>query len=202
MPRPKTALIVVDVQNDFLPGGSLAVPHGDLVIDPLIKMMFRAQRNGWVIVASRDWHPEDTTHFKINGGVWPIHCVQHTHGAEFPGELFCLLNNTPPIVSKGTESGEDGFSAFAGRMEDGKSLVEFLCAHGVRTVYVGGLATDYCVKVTAISAFLAGFRSILLSDACRAVNLNPNDGALAIGEMVLRGVEVTTTRSVCYPEEE
>ncbi|HYE14451.1 MAG TPA: isochorismatase family protein, partial [Pyrinomonadaceae bacterium] len=134
----KRALIVVDVQNDFCPGGSLAVERGDEVVAPLNRLMEEFLSRGDVVVKSRDWHPAETKHFAKYGGTWPVHCVQGTRGAEFHPSL--LDDPRIEVVSKGLGD-EDCYSAF-----DGTGLAEMLRSRGVREVWVGGLATDYCVK--------------------------------------------------------
>jgi len=178
----KAALILVDVQNDFCPGGTLAVKDGDRVVEPLNRMVDFALKNGWFVIASRDWHPRRTRHFREFGGLWPEHCVQGTHGSHFHPEL--KVDNAI-IVSKGMDPEDDGgYSAFDGKTSSGKSLLDVLREAGVEEVYVGGLATDYCVKATALSAVQAGFKTYFLADGSMAVNIQPNDGAKAVEEMV------------------
>jgi len=189
----KRALILVDVQNDFCPGGSLAVPNGDEVVWPLNEMIAYALKNDWLIIASRDWHPAVTKHFKDYGGIWPIHCVQNTHGAEFHRNL---LISSDTIISKATQADEDGYSAFEGKTKDGKNLADFLEEYKVDEIYIGGLATDYCVKASALDAVKNGFKTKLLLDACRAVNINPDDGDKAIEEMRKASVVISTTKEV------
>lgn len=178
----KAALILVDVQNDFCPGGALAVNDGDKVVGPLNQMVDFALRKGWVAVASRDWHPAETKHFAAFGGLWPPHCVQETWGAEFHPNLKV---DQVIVVSKGMDPEDDGgYSAFDGKTDGGESLLDVLREADVEEVYVGGLATDYCVKATALSAVQAGFKVYFLADGSRAVNINPDDGAKAVEEMV------------------
>ncbi len=176
------ALIVVDVQTDFCPGGALAVERGDEVVAPLNRLIGEFLERGEPVYKSRDWHPAETKHFTAYGGTWPVHCVQNTRGAEFhPG-----LSDDPRVrvVSKGLGD-EDSYSAF-----DGTTLAEELRRQGVREVRVGGLATDYCVKNTDLDARREGFRARALSDAMRADNLRPDDGRLALEEMREAGAEV------------
>lgn len=189
----KKVLLIVDVQNDFCPGGALAVPRGDEVVEPLNKMIDYAEKNGWLVVASRDWHPPVTKHFKIYGGIWPVHCVLNTEGARFHPRL--KLSNAV-VVSKAMKPDEDGYSAFDGRTDSGWKLTAFLGVYGGSEIYVGGLATDYCVKASALDAVKNGFKTYLLTDACRAVNLNPDDGQKAIDEMVAAGVVLISTDEV------
>jgi len=178
----RRALIVVDVQNDFCPGGSLAVERGDEVVAPLNRLIEEFLERGEPVYKSRDWHPPETKHFAAYGGTWPVHCVQNTRGAEF----HPALSDDPRVrvVSKG-EGDEDSYSAF-----DGTALAEDLRREGVREVWVGGLATDYCVKNTVLDALREGFRVRALSDAMRAVNLQPGDDRRALEEMRAAGAEV------------
>lgn len=181
------ALIVVDVQNDFCPGGSLAVPGGDAVVPVLNEYMARASDAGVAIFASRDWHPEDTRHFVARGGPWPPHCVQGTSGAEFHPDL-----RLPPgavVVSKGMSAEDQGYSALEASLPDGRPLMEALQAHGVRHIYVGGLATDYCVRATVLDALKSGFETSVLIDASRPVDVKPGDGERALDEMLAAGAE-------------
>jgi nicotinamidase/pyrazinamidase len=178
----KRALIVVDVQNDFCPGGALAVPRGDEVVAPLNDLIREFLARGDVVVKSRDWHPRKTKHFAQYGGTWPVHCVQGTPGAEFHRDL--LEDPRIKIVSKGMVD-EDSYSAF-----DGTGLAEFLREHGVREVWVGGLATDYCVKNTVKDAVREGFRVKAVADAMRPVEVQPGDGERAIEEMRRSGAEI------------
>ncbi len=179
----KKALIVVDGQNDFCPGGSLAVSNGDEVVAPLNKLIKEFLDRGEPVYKTRDWHPPQTKHFQIYGGVWPVHCVQGTRGAEFHPDL----NDDPrvTIISKGIDESADGYSGF-----DGTNLASLLREEGVGEVWVGGLATDYCVKHTVLDALKEGFEVSALADAMRAVNLNPEDGAKAVEEMRETGAEI------------
>jgi nicotinamidase/pyrazinamidase len=169
------ALIVVDVQNDFCPGGSLAVAQGDEVVAPLNKLIEEFLERGEPVFKSRDWHPEKTKHFAAYGGTWPVHCVQNTKGAEFHPELLDDLHIR--VISTGLED-EDGYSAF-----DGTDLALQLHRLGVKEIWVGGLATDYCVKHTVLDALKEGFRVKALANAMRPVDLNPGDGERALAEM-------------------
>ncbi|MEJ7618495.1 MAG: isochorismatase family protein [Pyrinomonadaceae bacterium] len=143
-PAKKRALILVDVQNDFCPGGALAVSDGDQVVAPLNELIEEFLTRGDLVVKSRDWHPPQTKHFAAHGGIWPVHCVQNTRGAQFHPQLC----DDPRIVvvSKGLGD-EDGYSAF-----DNTGLASILRAHNVEEIWVGGLATDYCVKHTVLDA--------------------------------------------------
>lgn len=181
----KTALMIVDVQNDFCPGGALAVPQGDSVVEPLNRAIDRFAAAGLPILASRDWHPAATSHFRPQGGPWPVHCVQHTKGAAFHPQL--RLPDSALIISKGMDESSDGYSAFDGTDAASTSLTAILKKLGVTRLCVGGLATDYCVKATVMSALHEGFEVVLLIDAVAAVNLQPGDGAQAIAEMEQAG---------------
>jgi nicotinamidase/pyrazinamidase len=187
----QTALIVVDVQNDFAdPAGSLYVPGGEQIVPLVDREVERAGQAGATVVYTQDWHPETTPHFAKDGGIWPVHCVQGTWGAEFHPELE--VNGE--VVRKGT-GGEDGYSGFTVRDpssgEQHATLLERLLRdHGVRRVVVVGLATDHCVKHTAIDAAAKGFDVTLLSEAVRAVDLQPGDGKRAIEDMRKAGAAI------------
>ncbi len=180
--QERRALIVVDVQNDFCPGGALAVERGDEVVAPLNRLIAEFLERGEPVYKSRDWHPPVTKHFQAYGGTWPVHCVRGTRGAEFHADLSA--DPRVRVVSKGLGD-EDNYSAF-----DGTTLAEDLRREGVREVWVGGLATDYCVKNTVLDALRQGFRVRAVSDAMRAVNLQPGDDARAVEEMRAAGAEV------------
>ncbi|HLN99437.1 MAG TPA: nicotinamidase [Pyrinomonadaceae bacterium] len=179
----KRALLVVDVQNDFCPGGALAVANGDEVVPPLNSLIEEFLERGEPVFKSRDWHPEKTKHFAAYGGTWPVHCVQHTQGAEFHPALLDDMHIR--IVSTGLGD-EDGYSSFAGT-----DLALQLHRLGVEEVWVGGLATDYCVKHTVLDALKEGFRVKAIENAMRAVELNPGDGERAIAEMREAGAEIS-----------
>ena len=184
----KKALIVVDVQNDFCPGGSLAVAHGDDVVAPLNKLMKEFLDRGEPVYKTRDWHPDKTKHFADYGGTWPVHCVQNTRGAEFHPDL--LDDPRVTVISKGFDESADGYSGF-----DGTQLAQQLRDQGVEEVWVGGLATDYCVKETVLDARKEGFKVKALADAMRPVNVNPDDGGKALEEMSAAGAEIVGSKS-------
>ncbi len=184
------ALIVVDVQNDFCPGGMLPVPEGDRVVPVLNEYLARAEGVGIPIFASRDWHPAHTAHFAQDGGPWPVHCVQNTPGAAFHPDL--RLPIATGIVTKGTSARDEGYSAFEGRLPDGRDLATALREAGVTRVYVGGLATDYCVRATVLGARQSGFDVVWLRDASRPVEVQPGDGARAEAEMLAAGAQAGT----------
>ena len=173
-------LIVVDVQNDFLSGGSLAVPEGNAVIPVLNKYILHFQQHNLPVIASRDWHPDNHCSFIPQGGRWPPHCVAGSDGANFSAELKLPENVT--IVSKATQLEKDVYSAF----ED-TGLAEFLHEKKVTRVFVGGLATDYCVLNTVKDAIKSGFEVVLLLDAIKAVNVELEDGEKAIQQMFKLG---------------
>jgi nicotinamidase/pyrazinamidase len=183
--QSKRALIVVDVQNDFCPGGALAVAEGDQVVDPLNKMIEEFLERGEPVFKSRDWHPDKTKHFAAYGGTWPVHCVQNTKGAEFHPEL--IDSQHIRVVSKGLGD-EDSYSAF-----DGTDLALQLRRLGVEELWIGGLATDYCVKNTVLDGLKEGFKVKALENAMRAVEVNPGDGERAIAEMKTAGAEIVNT---------
>jgi nicotinamidase/pyrazinamidase len=172
----RDALLIVDVQADFLPRGRLAVPGGDAVVPALNGYLALARRKGLRVFASRDWHPLNHCSFREQGGPWPEHCVAGTPGAEFAQGL-----ELPPdavIISKAVAAGSDAYSAFAGT-----DLERLLRELRVTRLLVGGLATDYCVLNTVRDARKAGFEVLLLRDAIRAVNVKPGDGEHAEREM-------------------
>lgn len=187
MTTPKQALIVVDVQNDFCAGGTLAVPHGDEVVEPLNRQIDKFLERGAPVYKTRDWHIPTAKHFAAYGGTWPLHCVQNTKGAEF----HPALRDDPRItvISKGLGD-SDGYSAF-----DATELASQLREQGVEEVVVGGLATDYCVKHTVLDALQHGFKVKALEDAIRAVELQPGDGDRAIDEMRTAGAEIVSADS-------
>lgn len=179
------ALIVVDVQNDFCPGGSLAVPEGDAVVPVLNEYLSRAADAGIPIFASRDWHPEQTRHFAAEGGPWPPHCIQGTTGADFHPAL--RLPPSAVVVSKGMSAEDQGYSAMEAILPTGQTLVDALRERGVEHVYVGGLATDYCVRATVLDALKVGFSTSVLVDASRPVDVRPGDGERALNVMLAAG---------------
>ncbi|MDP8923905.1 MAG: nicotinamidase [Chloroflexota bacterium] len=187
-PEPDSALLIVDVQNDFCPGGSLAVDGGDEVIPILNEVARSFAEAGRPVIATRDWHPARTTHFKEFGGVWPVHCVMGTKGGEFHPAL-----ELPPeavVVSKGMGEHEDSYSGFDAVHRDGRSLAQVLFETGSRRVYVGGLATDYCVKHSVLDGRKHGLEMIVLRDAVRGVDLQPGDSDRALAEMQVAGATV------------
>jgi nicotinamidase/pyrazinamidase len=187
--QEKDALIIVDVQNDFCPGGSLPVANGDAVVPVLNRYIEQFATAGLPVIATRDWHPTKTSHFSAYGGAWPPHCVQGTPGARFHSEL--KLPETAIIVSKGTAADADDYSGFQAVNSQGVPMAELLRSRGVERVYVGGLATDYCVKHTVLDALRSGFKVVLIEDGIRGVNLQPDDSLKAIEEMLHAGAVPT-----------
>ncbi|PYO03479.1 MAG: nicotinamidase [Candidatus Rokuibacteriota bacterium] len=181
----RDALVVVDVQNDFCPGGALGVTDGDAVVPILNMYAERFRAAGAPVFASRDWHPARTKHFQSGGGVWPPHCVQGTPGAAFHPALALPAGVT--IVSKGMDPGDDAYSCFQAETEDGLPFAAALGECGASRLFVGGLATDYCVRATVLDALKEGFEVVLLEDASRAVDLKPGDGERAMAEMIAAG---------------
>ncbi|MCA1692192.1 MAG: isochorismatase family protein [Acidimicrobiales bacterium] len=185
----RTALLVVDVQNDFAdPTGSLYVAGGEDVVGRVNAEIVRAREAGALVVFTQDWHPPSTPHFQKDGGVWPVHCVAGTWGAEFHPDL--TLEVGAEVVRKGV-GGEDGYSGFTVRqpttdVEQDTGLEDLLRNQGVERVVIAGLATDYCVKETALDGINRGFSTTVITDAIRAVDLQPGDGDRALDE--LRGV--------------
>ena len=174
------ALLLVDVQNDFLPGGALAVRDGHAVVPRLNEWVALFRDRGLPVFASRDWHPADHCSFHARGGPWPVHCVAETPGAGFAPGL-----DLPPgveVVSKATDAERDAYSAF-----DGTDLHERLRRAAVRRLFIGGLATDYCVRWTVHDALERGYEVVVLEDAVRPVDVRPGDGRRALRTIRRRG---------------
>ena len=191
---PRTALVVVDVQNDFAdPAGSLAVAGGDQIV-PIVNAEVGAATSAGALVAyTQDWHPAHTPHFAQDGGTWPVHCVAGTWGASFHPDLVVA----GATVRKGS-NGEDGYSGFTMRdpvtgQEQPTELEALLRARSIERVLVCGLATDYCIKATALDAVLLGFDTVVLREAVRAVELEAGDGARALDEMTAAGVRIAAS---------
>ena len=185
----QTALIVVDVQNDFAdPGGNLYVSGGETVVPIINDEIRRARASGATVVYTQDWHPGSTPHFEKDGGIWPVHCVHDSWGAEFHSDL----NVVGPTIRKGT-GGEDGYSGFTVRDPDSgeqipTELGPLLRDAGIQRVVVVGLALDYCVKDTALDAAASDFETSLFTHATRAVNLRAGDGERSLAELTAAGV--------------
>src|ERR1700690_759773 len=186
-----TALLLIDVQNDFAdPGGALAVTGGDTIIPLLNSQVAAAHASGALVAYTQDWHPASTPHFSRDCGIWPVHCVMATWGAELHPSL--LVDG--PTIRKGT-AGEDGYSGFSMRdpdtgRESPTELDGLLRAARIERVVIAGLATDYCVRATALDAVRLGYRTSVLADGIRPVDLAPGDGERALAEMATAGIEV------------
>jgi len=176
-------LLVVDVQHDFLPGGALGILGGDEILPALNHYLALWRARGLPVIASRDWHPPDHCSFHPQGGPWPVHCVAGTHGAGFHPAL--ALPRGVPVVSKATRRDHEAYSAF-----DGTDLDDRLRALHARRLFIGGLATDYCVRATVDDAVARGYGVVVLGDAVRAVEREPGDGARALVAMRARGAVV------------
>ena len=190
----KEVLIVIDMQNDFCPGGALAVAEGDQVVPVLNRLAARAGALGLAVYASRDWHPIDSRHFAANGGPWPTHCVAGTAGARLHPDL--ALPSGAMIVTKGTARDEHGYSAFDGTVAGRGTLLDDLRSRGVDHLIVGGLATDYCVRASVLDARRHGLGVTVVEDGVRAVNLVKRAGNRALDEMRAAGADVKPSRDI------
>ena len=179
-PRPGDALLLIDVQRDFIPGGSLPVPSGEQVIGPLNTAIAQFRSQGLPVYATRDWHPPNHCSFKPHGGMLPSHCVEGSEGAAFPDSL--ALPPDAIVVSKGTQAERDAYSGF-----EGTGLAAMLREAGVTRLFVGGLATDYCVLNTVTDALQEGFGVVLLTGAMRGIKLQAGDDEAAIAAMIEHG---------------
>ena len=182
----RAGLLVVDIQNDFCAGGALPVPNGEQVVPALNLYIEEAAANGVSVYASRDWHPRVSNHFKTFGGPWPVHCVRNTEGARFHPNL--RLPASAIVITKGEDSSSTGYSAFDGHTPEGKRFPTDLRERGINHLYVGGLATDYCVKHSVLDALSAGLRVTVLEDAIAGVD--PHDSVCAILEMRRSGADL------------
>jgi nicotinamidase/pyrazinamidase len=179
------ALLIIDFQNDFTSGGALEVPEGDEIAEPVKGL---AEHFG-TVVATRDWHPPDHASFDTEGGPWPVHCVRDTHGAQLHPAMDEI--DLDAMVDVGREREDEGYSGF-----ENSELAEILRERGVDRVYVCGLATDYCVRASAIDACGEGFGTTVVEDAIRAVNVKPEDGERALADMKAAGAKLTTSGDV------
>ncbi len=190
----KKALLVVDVQNDFCPGGALGVPEGDKIIPKINKYIKIFAKNKLPIFFTRDWHPVRTKHFKDLGGVWPVHCIQNSRGAQFHPKL--KLPKEATLLYKGMDPQVDAYSAFQAEATNGARLPHLLKVMGINELYIGGLATDYCVRFSTRDAIKQGFKVKILMDAIKGVNLRPGDSQEAIKEMVKAGGKLITLKDL------
>ncbi len=179
------ALLIIDFQNDFTSGGALEVPEGDEIAEPVKRLARRFD----TVVATRDWHPPDHASFETEGGPWPVHCVRGTHGAEFHPAMEEV--DVDAVVDVGREREDEGYSGF-----EKSELADILRDRDVDRVYVCGLATDYCVRASAIDACREGFETTVVEDAIRAVNVKPDDGERAIADMREAGAKVASSEDV------
>lgn len=185
-----SALLIIDVQNDFCPGGGLPVPEGDKVVPILNRYIALFRERKLPIFASRDWHPAITSHFRDYGGIWPVHCIQGSEGAQFHRDL--ALPDDAIVISKGQDPDRDAYSAFQATTKSGVPFPELLKELGIGKLYVGGLATDYCVKESVLDGLRRGLSVTLLEDTVRGVDLNPGDSEKAVDEMASAGAERMT----------
>ena len=187
-----SALLLVDLQNDFCPGGALAVPGGDQIIPVVNRLLPQFA----VIIAGQDWHPADHCSFRDQGGPWPPHCVQGTNGAALhPAvEQFRITH----YVRKATQRDVEAYSEFSGVDAGGQRLDALLKAHAITALYVAGLATDYCVRATVLDGLRLGYRVIVVRDAIRAVEANTGDGARACAEMQRHGAQFVTSAELLH----
>jgi len=193
-----SALVIVDVQNDFCPGGALEVYNADEIILVINRYMELFRGKGLPIIASRDWHPRETKHFEKFGGIWPEHCVQRSFGAMFRAGL--LLPPDTLVFSKGMDPERDDYSALQARNDTGTSLTDFLKKVGIRELYICGLATDYCVRQTALEGLHLGFSITVLVDAVRGVELNPGDSKRALDELEAAGAVLMVVEDLFIKE--
>lgn len=179
----KKCLLIVDLQNDFCPGGALPVKDGDKIVEPINKVMDKFD----IVIASKDMHPEKTVHFNK----WPVHCVRGTKGSEFHPDL--KSEKIDFVFEKGTGNKDDGYSAFEAT---NKNLDGFLKENKVDELYVCGLATDYCVKATVLDALKRGFKTFVLTDCIKAVNVHPDDGEKSLKEMKGQGAILIESKEI------
>jgi len=188
-PKKGDCLLIVDMQNDFMPWGSLPVPDADKIIPVLNSYIEIFSKKGLPVFASRDWHPPNHCSFKENGGKWPSHCVQHTEGAEFAKGLS--LPKETVIISKATTPEKEAYSA----LQD-TELADLLRQNHINRCFVGGVATEYCVLSTVLDLLDLGYETYVLKDAIKAVNINPGDEEKALEEMRKKGALFITKESL------
>lgn len=186
----ESALILVDIQNDFCPGGALAVADGHRIV-PIVN---RLNREFPLVISTQDWHPANHISFVEQGGPWPPHCVQDTPGAELHPNL--RTDSIAHYFRKASSPEKDDYSEFEGKDEQGRSLDEVLRNHGIKKLYVVGLATDYCVLETVLDGLRYGYEVYAVTDAMRAVNVNADDGEKALRTMEARGARLVTSDQV------
>ena len=192
--KKSDALLITDIQNDFLPGGALPITNGDQIIPVINDYIKRFEAVKAHIFASRDWHPSNHISFKDQGGLWPPHCVQQTEGAKFSSKL--KLPTGTVVISKATDPKKEAYSAF-----DGTNLEDELNMLGVGRLFVGGLATDYCVVNTVVDACKIGFDTVVLMDATLGINVNSGDVEKAFETMKKNGAQQLTTADFLYADD-
>ena len=190
----RAALLVVDIQNDFCPGGALGVPEGDAIIPRVNRTIALFGRRGLPVIFTRDWHPRETKHFKEFGGAWPVHCVQGTKGARFHPDLE--IPKSAMVLSKGMDPEVDSYSAFQAFTVQGRDLESALHELSVDELFICGLATDYCVRATALDGVRRGLTIRVLRDAIRGVEVKRGDSENAIKEMRGHGAHFSETRGL------
>lgn len=190
MELENAALILVDIQNDFCPGGALAVDEGDQIV-PVVNRLIREFP---IVVSTQDWHPANHISFVERGGPWPPHCVQNTYGAELRSDLE--THTIDLYFRKASSPDRDDYSEFAGTDNHGRTLDEVLKSRGIKTLYVVGLATDYCVKETVLDGLKNGYQVFAVKDAMRAVNVRPSDGDEALKEMRRCGAHIINSSEI------
>ena len=188
-----TALILVDIQNDFCPHGALAVNEGDQIV-PIVNRLIPEFP---LVISTQDWHPSDHISFQERGGPWPPHCVQGTRGAELHPDLE--TETIAEYFRKASSPNKDDYSEFEGRDDRGRTLDALLKSRGVNKLYVVGLATDYCVLETVLDGIKYGYDVSVVTDATRAVNVNPDDGEKALRKMAQSGAHLVTSDGVLNP---
>lgn len=192
--KSRKALLIVDVQNDFCPGGALGVPGGDKIIPAINKYARIFAKKKLPIFATRDWHSIRTKHFRGFGGPWPVHCVQNTRGAAFHPNL--KLPKNAILLYKGIDPEKDGYSAFEAEDTSGLALPKILTLLNINEIYIAGLATDYCVKFSVRDAIKHKLKVKILLDAIKGVNVRPQDSEKAIKEMVRKGAKKITLKDI------
>lgn len=190
----KDALLVTDIQNDFLSGGALPVSNGNEIIPILNDYINLFKSANARIFATRDWHPPNHVSFKEFGGLWPIHCVQNSEGAKFHSDL--KLPSDVTIISKATDPQHEAYSSF-----NGTNLAEELEKNSINRIFIGGLTTDYCIRYSVLDGLAAGFSMFVLSDAIRGINAKPDDSQKAIEEMQQKGARIITVDDFAEPSE-
>ncbi len=192
--KHSSAFLIIDLQNDFCPGGSLAVPHGNEIVPVVNRCLELFAEKKIPVIASRDWHPARSSHFREFGGIWPPHCIQVTHGAKFHPSLH--LPSNAVIVSKGMDPERNDYSAFRAMDARGMDLEQILEEKGINHLYVAGLATDYCVKESVLDALRLGFAVTVISDAVMGVELQEGDSQRATKEMTATGAKMRSSHDL------